>query len=440
MSSTADSARRRAPFPEGTLTVGVALLVAGLATFAFFRIGTDALGGDSEFKPITALWFATFALAPGFFLPLEQELGRALSDRRARGHGGRPVVDRVFRLGVLIVVLVVGVILVASPLITREYFDGDWWMLFSLAIAFVAYAPAHLARGICSGSGRFVSYAVIIGSDGVIRIIVCVVFAALDIRDPAPYALAIALSPIIAVIAVGMRGRLSSEPGPVAPWSEVSQNLGWLLLGTVLAGGLLNAGPIAAQLLGSKAEHALISQFAKGVLLARIPLFLFQAVQAALLPRLARLAARGEFDEFRNGYRRLMQLVVGVGVIGTVGAFIIGPFVVDLLYGAALSGRTMAMLALSSALYMAAIATGQAVVALNGHGLVAGGWFVAVITFVIGTWLSSDLLFRRIEIGLVLSSLAAVVCFAVALRRRLGATSRAVGDAALPIPGLPLEN
>ena len=103
-----------------------------------------------------------------------------------------------------------------------------------------------------------------------------------------------------------------------------------------------------------------MTQFAYGVLLARIPLFLFQAVQAALLPRLARLAARGEFVEFRAGLRRLLTLVAAIGVIGTVGALVLGAPIVDLVYGADLSGRTMAMLALSSAIYMGAIATSQA--------------------------------------------------------------------------------
>ena len=87
MSSTANPAQRRAPLPEGTLPVGLSLLVAGVATFAFFRIGKNALGGDDEFQPIQSMWFATFALAPGFFLPLEQELGRALAHRRARERG-----------------------------------------------------------------------------------------------------------------------------------------------------------------------------------------------------------------------------------------------------------------------------------------------------------------------------------------------------------------
>jgi len=397
----------------------MALLVAGVATYAFFKIGNVALGGDEEFKPISDMWFATFVLAPGFFLPVEQELGRALSHRTARGEGGLPVVKRVVALAVGIASAVLLAILVASPLIATHYFDGNWWMLAALATAFVAYAPAHLARGICAGTGRFQSYAFVMGSDGVVRIVACVALAIVGIQSPAPYGFAVALSPLVAVVIVGARGQLRTEPGPASPWSEVTQNLGWLLLGTFFAAALLNAGPVAASLLADDSQAELVTQFSYGVLLARIPLFLFQAVQAALLPRLARLAARGEFDEFRNGMRRLMQLVVIVGVVGTLGAFVIGPFVIDLVYGADLSGRTLAMLALSSAIYMACLATAQAVIALRGHALVALGWFVGVIVFFLGTWLSSDLLFRRIEIGLVLSSAASLVCFVIALRHRL---------------------
>jgi O-antigen/teichoic acid export membrane protein len=423
------------------MPVGAALLIAGLATFAFFSVGKVALGGDEEFRPIQAMWFATFALAPGFFLPLEQELGRALSHRTARGEGGRPVVGRVLRLGIGITVVVLAAMLVFSPLITDAYFDGDWWMMAALATAFVAYAPAHLSRGICSGSGRFRGYAIVIASDGVIRIVVCLVFYVIGIEDPVPYAFAVALSPLVAVLALGLRGRLETEPGPEAPWSEVTQNLGWLLVGTVFAGGLLNAGPVAAELLGDDSQKAQITQFGYGVLIARIPLFMFQAVQAALLPRLARLAAKGDFDEFRQGFRRLMLLVVAVGVVGTLGAYVIGPFVVEVMFDAEqLGGRTLAMLALSSALYMAALATAQAVVALHGHGLVAAGWGVAVAGFFVGTWLSSDLLFRRIEIGLVVSSLAALVFFAIALKARLARGLAALMEgSAGPLPEIPLE-
>lgn len=438
MSPPAHPALRRVPLPEGTLPVGSALLVAGVATYAFFKIGNVALGGDEEFKPISDMWFATFALAPGFFLPLEQELGRALSHRTARDEGGLPVVKRVVALGVGITTAVLLAILITSPLIATHYFDGNWWMLAALATAFVAYAPAHLARGICAGTGRFRSYAYVMGSDGVVRIVACVTLAFIGIESPAPYGFAVALAPLVAVVAVGLRGDLRTEPGPGAPWSEVTQNLGWLLIGTFFSAGLLNAGPVAASLLADDTQAELVTQFGYGVLLARIPLFLFQAVQAALLPRLARLAARGELDEFRNGLTKLMWLVAGVGIVGTTGAFIIGPIVIETVYGATLSGRTLAMLALSSAIYMACIATAQAVIALRGHALVAAGWFVGVAMFFLGTWLSSDLLFRRIEIGLVLSSATALTCFALALRHRLASgvepTPDSVMDALTDMP------
>ena len=230
MSEPATPALRRIPLPEGTLPVGAALLVAGIATYAFFKVGEVALG-EEAFKPIVALWFATFALAPGFFLPLEQELGRALSHRKAVGQGGRPVVRRIVILGSGITGIVLVAMLIASPQITKHYFSGDWWMMAALATAFVSYAPAHLARGVCAGTGRFRSYAFVMGSDGVIRIAACVVLATLGIDSAAPYAFAVALSPLVAVITVGIRGQLRTQPGPEAAWNEVTQNLGWLLLG-----------------------------------------------------------------------------------------------------------------------------------------------------------------------------------------------------------------
>lgn len=440
MSSASTTATRRVPLPEGTLPVGGALLVAGVATYAFFRVGTSALGGEEEFAPIAALWFATFSLAPGFFLPLEQELGRALSHRRARDEGGRPVVAKVVSLGAIITSIVLVAILAASPILTTEYFDGDWWMLAALATAFVAYAPAHLARGVCAGTGRFRAYAVVIGSDGIVRIVLCVLLAAVGVTAAGPYGFVVALAPLLPVVVVGVNGQLRTEPGPEAAWPEVTQNQGWLLVGTVFSAALLNAGPVAATLLAGDGEQEWVTRFSFGVLLARIPLFLFQAVQAALLPRLSRLAARGDFDEFKAGFRRLMVLVAGVGVVGTAGAFVLGPLAIELVYDTELGGRTLAMLALSSALYMAGLATAQAVIALQGHALVALGWSVGVVTFLLGTWLSSDLLFRRIEVGLVLSSFAALVCFAIALRQRLAAGAAATpGSLMDAITDMPID-
>ncbi len=417
--SDEQSSSSRVPLPEGTIPVGIGLLVAGLSSFAFLKVGKSALGGDEAFSPVLSLWFATFALAPGFFLPLEQELGRAISARRALGQGARPVVRKVTVLGLGLAGVVVAVILALSPVITESYFDGDWVMLFALVIAFASYAPVHLARGVASGSGRFQSYAVVMGADGAVRVILCIALAVIGIETVGPYGMAVALAPLAGFFYVYSRGQLRTDDGPPATWQEVTPNLGWLLLGSVFAAGLVNAGPVAATLMADPSQKDLVTQFGYGVLLSRIPLFLFQAVQAALLPRLSRLAARNEISEFRSGFRKLMVIVVAVGAAGILGSFVLGPFVIRTMYAVDLSSRTLAMLALGSAAYMVALALAQAVIALRGHALVGLGWGLGMAGFVLVTWLSSDDLFRRIEYGLVASSTVAVVAFGLALRYKL---------------------
>jgi hypothetical protein len=108
------------------------------------------------------------------------------------------------------------------------------------------------------------------------------------------------------------------------------------------------------------------------------------------------------------------------------------------MYDADLSSRTLAMLAIGSAAYMVALALAQAVIALNGHALVGVGWGLGMATFVVVTWLSSDDLFRRIEFGLVASSVAALISFALSLRHKLGTgvmpTHESVMEAIIDMP------
>ncbi len=416
--STQSTSSSRLPLPEGTLTVGVGLFIAGISAFIFFKIGQQALGQDG-FKPIVAMWFIAFSLAPGFFLPIEQEVGRALSHRRALHQGGRPVVHRMMPLAIGMLVVLAAVIAATSPYLTKHLFDGYGIVVVCLILTLVSYAPMHLARGICSGSQRFGAYGIIIGADGAARVIGVAVLWALGIQSVGAFALMIALSPLVGVIGVGLAGKLHTDEGPPAPWPEVTPNLGWLLIGSLFAAALVNAGPITVDILGTNAKPELITQFGNAVIFARIPLFLFQAVQAALLPRLARLAAQGHLDEFRQALRKLLVLVVGVGVVGTAGAFAIGPAVLKLVYEGGIDRRTLTLLALSSALYMVAVAFAQATIALQGHAIAGIGWALGFGSFVaIAAWSSNDL-YLRVELALVGSSLVALVSFMVALRSRM---------------------
>lgn len=423
MTNDAVKAEARTPLPEGTVLVGIGLFIAGISAYVFFKIGQQALGQDG-FKPIVAMWFIMFALAPGFFLPIEQEVSRALAHRRALSQGGRPIVRRVAPLALAMLLIIVVAVVALAPVVNDNLFEGYGIVTLALLIAMGTYAPLHLARGICSGSGRFGSYGVIIGMDGAIRVIGCAVLWLTGVDRVGPYALTIAFSPIIGVLLVAAAGKLKTEDGPPATWSEVTPNLGWLLLGSLFAAALVNAGPITVDLLGDTAPAEVVTRFGNAVIFARIPLFLFQAVQAALLPRLARLAAQRELTDFRIGLRRLMYLVVAVGVIGVVGAFLVGPAALELVYEGGIDRRTLTLLAFASALYMAAVAIAQAVIALHGHATVALGWVVGFVTFVLVAWLSSDDLYLRVELALVASSVAALIVFGVSIKGRLASDAR----------------
>jgi O-antigen/teichoic acid export membrane protein len=410
--------KAKGALPEGTIAVGIGLLVAGVSAYGFLSVARHALGKES-FASLSQLWFLTFIVAPGVFLPVEQEVGRALAHRRALGQGSLPVARKAGALA-LGLAGIVGVLLFAtSPVLVSEVFHGSWWLWFGLVVSFIAYACTHFARGVLSGSGDFPRYGLLMGSDGLLRVTGCVVLSAIGVTAVGPFGLLVGIPPFIAV-SLALRGRRHLlKPGPPANWSEITPNLGWLLVGSVLSASLVNAGPLAANLLANKSQRDVVSSFAAGVLIARVPLFLFQAVQAALLPKLATLAAQGELTEFREGFKKLMVTVVSVGLLGTVGAFLLGPWAVATFFDEDLTRRTLGLLAAASALYMVSVALAQAIIALHGHARVALGWAAGMLGFLVVTAFAADDLLLRVELGLVASSASAMAVFIVTLRAAL---------------------
>lgn len=400
------------------MSVGIGLVISGIAAYVFLAIATRAVG-ETAFLSLSQLWFVTFIVAPGFFLPIEQEVGRALAHRRALHQGSLPLIQRAAILGGGLATVTVILIVAFSPLITEELFHGSWALLACLLLSFLAYAAGHFVRGVMSGSGDFGRYGLFMGTDGVLRVVFAVVLVVAGVEAVGPYGLCVGLPPVIAIVLAVRDRRSLLTPGPQAHWNELTPNLGWLLFGSLMSATLVNAGPLATNLLAGEGEKALASRFSKGVLVARVPLFLFQAVQAALLPKLARLAAQGAFDEFRAGFRRLMSVVLGVCVLGTVGAAAIGPFAVDVAFDAQLGRRTLTLLALASGLYMVAMAIAQALIALHGHSQVAGGWALGMLAFVVVTAVAGNDLLLRVELGLVAASAAALAAFSRSLRVHL---------------------
>lgn len=408
------------PLPEGTLAVGAGLLVLGISTYVFFVITARALGPE-RYSSLSVLWTLVFFASPGFLFPLEQEVSRAVSARRALGIGGGPVIRRAAALGGALAGGLALITLALSRPILDHLFDGRTLLLVGLVVSLPVYAALHLSRGALSGTGRFAAYGTLLSGDGLVRVVAALAFAAFGFRSPGPYGLLIAGASAVILVAVLSRQRGLLEPGPDAPWSELSEALGWLLLGSVLAQAFVNASVPLVKVLADEGQDAIAGQFQAGLIITRVPLFLFQAVQASLLPKLAGYAASGQFVDFRVGLRKLIVVVIGIGTAATIGAFAIGPFVLRIAFGAEfdkLGNADLGYLSLAGACFMLSTALSQALIALRGYSKVAAGWAAALVVFALGVALGPGLL-GRVELGLVAGSASSVVAMALLVQLQM---------------------
>lgn len=431
--SFVERARARNPLPHGAFTVGLGLGVAGLTIYVFLAIAARMLGPD-RYAGLSTMWSITFLAAPGFYFPLEQEVGRALSDRRARGLGGAPVVRRAAILaGVFLAVLTLASV-AASGLLVDDFFDGEVLLMVGFVIALGAYALQHLTRGVLAGCDRYGPYGFLIGAEGFLRMVACIVLAAIGIETAGAYGLVVGLAPLAAIVLVAPRAAAHLEPGPEAGWRELSRALGYLLVGSVLAQAMINITPVIVSALAEEDERSLVGKVLIALIISRIPLFLFQAIQASLIPQLAGLAARSEWAEFRSKLYRLLAAVSFLAVAATVASGIVGPWVVRTFFGAEyeLGGGDMAYLAAGSGAFMVALAISQALVSLAGYRRSAFSWVVGMATLLAVTAMPADLLFR-VERGFLAGGLATIVALAVLLAEPLR-RGHAVGEIEFPSP------
>lgn len=417
--SLLERVRRVNPLPEGTFSVGVGLLANGIGAYAFTVLAARGLG-EERFSALAVLWAAVFLAAPGLFLPVEQEVSRTVAARRARGEGASAVIRQAAVLGGALLVVVSVATLAATPWIYDLFFDEQALLLAGFVLALVGYCIAHLVRGVLAGEGRFDGYAAYFATEGVLRVAVGVGFLALGVATAGPYGLTVGLVPFVAVAVAVARQRGLVSPGPRARTGELTASLGALLAGSMLTALLLNAGPLAIEILATDDQTAEAGRFLAGLLIARVPLFLFQAVQAALLPKLALLAGGHRWDDFRAALRKLVVAVGGLGVVATLVAWSIGPTVVRLTFGEGfvLGNRDLGLLALSSAVFMLAVALGQSLIALASPARMALGWAAGVAVFAVVTAAGSDL-YLRVEMGLVAGTVTVAVVLAVLLAVRL---------------------
>jgi O-antigen/teichoic acid export membrane protein len=189
-----------------------------------------------------------------------------------------------------------------------------------------------------------------------------------------------------------------------------------MLIGSSLLGQLVvNVAVIDVDLL-APGRPAVVGALLAAMVLARVPIFVFTSLQAALLPGLASASAVGDVRRFRWLLRRASAAVVALGLVGGVLAAVFGPWLGPLLFGVqhVLHWSDFALLAFGTACYMLALVLGQGAIALSRHGdqlmaWIAGGVVLAAVTVLPGQ------VNVRVEVAYAASSLTVVVLLGLVL-------------------------
>ncbi|SNR73867.1 Membrane protein involved in the export of O-antigen and teichoic acid [Blastococcus mobilis] len=396
--------------------VAVGLMVLGLGSFAYLTVTGRALG-PTDFAPVATLWVLFNGAGLALFQPIEQEVSRATAARRAVGQGAGPVLLKAVVYGMTVTAVFAVLALVTADVLTRRVFNGAGVLVPLLVLGFVGLAAEHTLRGVFGGNEKFTRYGLQLGVDGALRVLGPVLLAITATTGVGAFGLALVLAPLLAAaLTTGRIGPLS-RPGPPLAWRDFAPPLMVLTGAALLSQLIVNAAPIAAQVLARPDEAETAGIFIAALVLTRIPLFFFGAVQAAFLPALARLAATGQAAAFGRQLRQVIVLVCAVAALFILVMAAIGPFVLRLLYGSEFvaTRAVLVPLAVAAALYMVAQVMAQTLIALRSYRAALIGWGVGSVVFMLCLLVPSELQVR-VGTAFLAGSLSALVILTLFVR------------------------
>ncbi len=389
--------------------------VLGLANLLLLGLAGRDLGPEA-YAPLSVAWTAVNAVGIGLFIPAEQEISRRTAARRASGQPA-PVLGHVLRYLAVVSLALTLVGTVARDWLAQTFFSGDRWMVGFTVAALVAAGVEYATRGVLSGYGRFVLYGAQLVVDGLVRGGLTVVVYAAGWGSPEAYAWTLVLAPLVASATTLSPAALRwlrdhptqvEDPVPLTP-----------LVATTLTQQLVgNAGPLAIAALAGVAERESTGNLVSAITIGRLPVMVYAAVQAVLLPTLAGLVAQGAVAGLRRALRAALLATAGLGLAGVLGVAGLGLWALRLVYGPAFSVAWLDLLliALSGAALMLALATGQALQAFLLDRRVLVGWVLGLVATVASLWLPGPLT-TRVAAALLAGAAVSAACHSVGLRR-----------------------
>ena len=350
--------------------------ITGLLTYVYLAIASRSLG-PAEFDQFSVFWSIALVLGFGFFLPVEQELAR-VGGPTGSVAAGRAALRVASEFSLVLVVL-----FIAPMVIWSAWLNVGYGVIVACALVAAVSSVQYTARGVMHTQGWVRRFADVLVLDSGLRVVgalllVLTTFIVAVQANAVEFAIGIPLAILIAH--AWLLRPLRKEPPPIRPEINAFRRATLSLVGASLAAQLLaNAGPIVIQALSQHAGEA--GAFQASFNLARVPLLLVTPLQGILIAPLAGMVRRGDSHRLIRAMVRVCALVAVLAIVGAILGWLIGPWLVDLVFGPgrALSGGELAILIAGVCCYVGLVVCTQALVALSRHPSATLLWLSALL-------------------------------------------------------------
>ncbi|MDO4241601.1 MAG: hypothetical protein Q4C71_03615 [Microbacteriaceae bacterium] len=400
--------------------------VGAISTLLATVVAKAALHGAelTEFLLFWSLLFALYTLPAGFYPEVVRAVG-SQHIREKQGHPGKAriiMISAVFGLGITALVGVSAVWWGATQLVSHT-----WLSIAIICVSVMFYFIGSTMYAASAGRGKWYQHAALLGSEPLIRLLLIVIvyiMAGSLIHMEIAAALPVATWVFFLILSKDARRTLLVRADVSA--SKFVKNAFFATVASVFIGVLITGFPNILKVSQGHdliyEQQAQLSIIILAILICRAPIiFPLTAIQS--------IAIKAFVEKRDSVFRALAKpfiLLLMVGLLGGLLAWLIGPFLFRfiypprpdevVIYAAIVDGKTLALLVTASVFMAMLTLTGTLAIARAHHKTYLLGWAVAAAVAVFILFMPLEVM-QRVFFSLYAGPFTGVACHVLILLR-----------------------
>lgn len=363
--------------------VGAASIVAAAAGFVVLVIAGNHLRPE-EYAQFSVFWGALFGVF-GVLSGIQSETTRAVRSAETLGanHVGNRPHPTVMASGLLVGTILAVLVVLSSWLWAPSVLGSKTpWLLPTLAVAAIAYSGHSALAGAAAGRQEWTLYSKLMGAEALVRLAIvgAVVLIGVGLLG-LEVACALTAFLWLLFLLLSPAARRAAAARADAPSSAYLKQTGHAVLSSSATAALIVGFPVILSFTSTTEELTTAGGLLLAIQLTRAPIMVpLQAFQG--------VAISSFVNQRHRGIRALVRpaaLCLAVGMVGGIGAGLLGPWLMELLFPGKydVPAWLLSTLTFDAALMAILTLTGTAALAVGMHRGYSAGWVSGTVVSIL---------------------------------------------------------